>query len=106
MDTAVTFSFCQMPENQNLNYRGAFLHQLLIVCSQEKIFEVTDEEAERILKEEKLKKTDEPASQKKAEEANGGGDDDEDAEDDKGIGRADWLLFCLNLGSRRRLGFV
>ena len=78
-----------------------------IACSQEKIFEVTDEEAERILKEEKLKKTDEPASQKKAKEANGGGDDDdEDAEDDKGIGRADWFLFCLNLGSRRRLGFV
>ena len=93
MDTAVTFSFCQMPENQNLNYRGAFLHQLLIVCSQEKIFEVTDEEAERILNEEKLKKGDAPAAEKKAEEANSGdGDDDEDAEDDKGIGRTDWLL--------------
>ena len=68
---------------------------------------MTDEEAERILNEEKLKKGDAPAAEKKAEEANGGGDDDdEDAEDDKGIGRADWLLFCLNLGSRRRLGFV
>ena len=77
---------------------------LWIACSQEKIFEVTDEEAERILKEEKLKKTDEPASQKKAEEANGGGDDDEDAEDDKGIGRAVWLLFCLNLGFQTQAG--
>ena len=66
---------------------------LFIVCSQEKIFEVTDEEAERILNEEKLKKGDAPAAEKKAEEANGGdGDDDEDAEDDKGIGRTDWLL--------------
>ena len=67
---------------------------LFIVCSQEKIFEVTDEEAERILNEEKLKKGDAPAAEKKAEEANGGGgggDDDEDAEDDKGIGRTDWL---------------
>ena len=54
---------------------------------------MTDEEAERILKEEKLKKGDAPAAEKKAEEANGGdGDDDEDAEDDKGIGRTDWLL--------------
>ena len=72
---------------------------LWIACSQEKIFEVTDEEAERILKEEKLKKTDEPASQKKAEEANGGGDDDEDAEDDKGIG----LLFKLGFQTQAGL---
>ena len=66
---------------------NSFSNELILVFSQEKIVEVTDEEAERILNEEKLKKADKPAeAEKKAEEANGGaGDDDDDTEEDKGI---------------------